>query len=443
MVIQPAPNNLMSRAGYYSASLLWLLAGLCNLNRAHPTTCGVGTTFVEDANECHGACLEDNATGHLYFLGVHNEHDLGRVGTVSHHFRVAAEILNNHSDGLWDEVLNGTLLKTMDVDGACDGAVAAPAFWSAKKTWGRPLHGVVGAGCSGSSAAIARIAALEQIPQISASATFPGLSDTVEFPYFHRTIAPDSERGTAGALVSLLRGFDWDRVGVLNTDMQFGQGLATAFSHLWVGHHSSTATSGAWNGELAHSQTVTLTSNNDVDTESVEKAFAAMPTTNPEQNSRIIVLMAHSRHAWQILKQAKERGFQPDTIWVGTDGWSDTVPDDLADAWPGSLGLSPYRNTDATMSTYVELLNQYEEANGMDLSSLPPPTFAAETVDATVAMAMVMNSLPASERRNGTRIKAAMQDVSFQGVSGLVQFNEYGDRANPWYTVLNLRESGQ
>ena len=95
------------------------------------------------------------------------------------------------------------------------------------------------------------------------------------------------------------------------------------------------------------------------------------------------------------------------------------------------------------MSTYVELLNQYEEANWMNLSSLPLPTFAAETVDATVAMAMVMNSLPTSERRNGTRIKAAMQDVSFQGVSGLVQFNEYGDRANPWYTVLNLRESGQ
>jgi ABC-type branched-subunit amino acid transport system substrate-binding protein len=400
-------------------------------------TCGAGTTFIPSINECHSSCSEDNITGNLYFLGVHNDnHHNDAINHIAHHFHAVSSILNNHSDGLWDDILNGTLIETMDVDGQCDGAVAAPGFWNAKKTWGRPLHGVIGAGCSGSSAAIARIAALEHIPQISASATYPGLSDTVEFPYFYRTIAPDDESGTAGALRSLLRSFRWDRVSVLNTDTQYAHGLATAFSHLWVGHHPAAGGDSEWNGQLAHSQTITLTGEN-TNVRSVRRALAAIPTNDPLRNSRVIVLMAHSKHAWQILKAAKESNFQPDTIWIGTDGWIDTLPADLADAWAGFLGLAPYRNTDSKMAQYMKLLNRYEAANNMNLSTLPLPTFAAETVDATVAMAMAMHSLPPSQRRNGTRIKAAIRNVTFAGTSGLVQFNEHGDRKDPLYTVLN------
>lgn len=74
-----------------------------------------------------------------------------------------------------------------------------------------PLHGVIGCRCSGASMAVARIAGLEHVPQISASSTSPKLSNTDDFPYFFRTVAPDGPAGTLGALIQLFREFDWVR----------------------------------------------------------------------------------------------------------------------------------------------------------------------------------------------------------------------------------------
>ena len=59
--------------------------------------------------------------------------------------------------------------------------------------------------------AVARIAGLEHVPQISASSTSPKLSNTDDFPYFFRTVAPDGPAGTLGALIQLFREFDWVR----------------------------------------------------------------------------------------------------------------------------------------------------------------------------------------------------------------------------------------
>jgi hypothetical protein len=64
--------------------------------------------------------------------------------------------------------------------------------------------------------------------------------------------------------------------------------------------------------------------------------------------------------------------------------------------------------------------------------------YGAETVDATVALATAMSSLPHSQRRNGTAVDAAILSVNFSGVSGNVQFDGQGDRRDPRYSVWNL-----
>ena len=64
--------------------------------------------------------------------------------------------------------------------------------------------------------------------------------------------------------------------------------------------------------------------------------------------------------------------------------------------------------------------------------------YGAETVDATVALAKALSSLPHSQRRNGTAVDAAILSLNFPGVSGNVQFDEQGDRKDPRYSVWNL-----
>lgn len=64
--------------------------------------------------------------------------------------------------------------------------------------------------------------------------------------------------------------------------------------------------------------------------------------------------------------------------------------------------------------------------------------YGGQTVDATVALAMALSSLPISQRRNGTAVDAAILGVNFAGVSGTVQFDEQGDRKDPLYSVWNL-----
>ena len=61
---------------------------------------------------------------------------------------------------------------------------------------------------------------------------------------------------------------------------------------------------------------------------------------------------------------------------------------------------------------------------------------AAETVDAIVAMAMAI-SRSAPLFRDGPRIVQELRSLSFEGVSGFVEFTEEGDRKNPQFSVLN------
>jgi ABC-type branched-subunit amino acid transport system substrate-binding protein len=57
------------------------------------------------------------------------------------------------------------------------------------------------------------------------------------------------------------------------------------------------------------------------------------------------------------------------------------------------------------------------------------PAFAAETVDAVVALTKAIKSSP--QRRDGESIVRNLRQLDFDGVSGRVQFTTIGDRKDP------------
>ena len=240
--------------------------------------------------------------------------------------------LYRHPDGWHDDVLNdGTTLSWTIRDTSCDATTASRAYWDDRTQNGnRPSHGIVGCRCSGATLAVARIADLEAVPQISFASTSAELSDDEDFPYFARTVSPDE----SAAIVAALRGFGWDRMTLLFTDTPYAQGLATSVKRLWTGSHNDE--SGAWTGTVAYSYTLGMKQDGSIDDDSVRQALEGVPTDDPTINSRVVLLISHDQDAFHVLRIAAETEFQPDTIWVGCPAWSAQFPPD------GDLSGIPY-----------------------------------------------------------------------------------------------------
>mmetsp|Transcript_18867 Transcript_18867/g.54625 ORF Transcript_18867/g.54625 Transcript_18867/m.54625 type:complete len:756 (-) Transcript_18867:811-3078(-) len=364
-------------------------------------------------------------------------------------FHFIVDLINDHEDGWFDDVLNdGTTLVAAVEDAGCDPQVALPAYWDLKTDWGKPLHGVVGCRCSGATASVARVASLEDIPVVSPASSSARLSDTTEFPTFSRLVGPDNEKGQVGALVNMLRFMGWDRVTVLQTDTAYTKDLSTAFGNAWVGEHEANVETGsaAWTGEVAYSHPIGLNPDGTLDEDSARKALASVPTDEPRINSRVIVLLAHDQHAYPILKLAQETKFQPDTIWVGTDAWSGSTPPGGDTSWmpviPGYIALEPYRNQNMVYEDFLWRLQESQEMQGRDVMQ-DLPNYAAETMhDSLVALAMALSAVSPDRRSNGTEVLSELRKLSFEGVSGPVSFTVEGDRADPRYSVVNWKDGG-
>lgn len=231
----------------------------------------------------------------------------------------------------------------------------------------------------------------------------------------------------------MLRALDWQRVTILNTDTVFAKDLANEFRRLWVGDY---------NGEVKHSDTIRINADGSANETSIQQVLKSVPRKDATSNSRIIFLSAHSQHAFPILQQAHESGFQPDTVWIGPSSWIGRHESPTNDfSWlpehPGYLGVSVFRNRDDTFDTFMNHLNAYRLDRGRSaLKELPP--FAAETVDSIRAMTWALVNAP--NRQDGKAVVETLRGVDFAGVSGRVQLTETGDRLNPQYSLFNAQQ---
>ncbi len=358
-------------------------------------------------------------------------------------------LLNDHTDGWHDEIFpDGTIINYRISDPVCDETAAARAYWDLRNEWDGIVHGVVGCRCSGASIAVGRITNLDNVTQISPSSTSQKLGDKGDFPLFSRLVGPSSSEGEVGAMVAMLRSFDWDRVTILATDTQYAKDYTTAFEELWKGEHQSDGGT-KWEGTVAYSSTITFDAKGKVDADSVNKALEGVPTDDPSKNSRVILLVADANEAYPILQQAGEQGFQPDTIWVGPQSWVGRTPPDGSafkmPANPGYLGLTPFRNKDVEYQTYLDRLQEMQLASGLDVMTELPDYTAEFLIDSILALVKALSSVPrypTTSRRNGALVTSKLRNLTFQGVSGNVRFTPEGDRMDPLYTIFNMQIVG-
>ena len=244
-------------------------------------------------------------------------------------------------------------------------------------------------------------------------------------------VAPDDERGQTAAIIQLLQHLGWDRINVINTDTGFAKDLATSFLN-------------EWKGEVSYLATVKV-DNSGVDYDSLEKVLKAAPIDDPANNSKVVVLLAHSEHASPILEMA-QKYFPEETFWVGPEAWvGRPLSADLLkriQKYPGYLGVIPYR--DPENPVYQKFLELGGDHLKPYLNSIPRqlPDYAADyTVDAIIAMVMALTMTTSSSRLSrGQEVMRNLMDVEFEGMSGRVSFTETGDRYEPRFSIVNFQK---
>lgn len=359
--------------------------------------------------------------------------------------RHTIQMLNNRTDSWGDGIFpagdNGsTVIQGVFASAACDDTDAARAYWTIRSEFGdvAPM-GLCGARCSPSTMALAVASSGENVPVISPASNSPLLSDKEQFPLVSTLVAPADARGEAGALVALCEQFGWDRVSIILTDNKYSQNLATAFKGLWQESAGR---------QVAYSNEVRVNTTGDADVvieESVLQVLKEVPTDNPVINSRVIILIAHDQHAYDILRIAHRDGFQKDTVWVGSGAWvgNDRIPKDRSfddtNYRQGYVGIIPAQNRNQDYQHYLRVLNTYRVQAG-ETPYKDLPDYAAETlVDSIMALVLTLLKLPAESRRDGALVTSMIRDLAFDGVNGPVSYTAEGGRAFPRFTVVNTQ----
>ncbi len=364
------------------------------------------------------------STGDIYIGGLFDYSITDR-----YHFSFAADLINNKTDGFFDSLLPGLTLQTTTRNSACDVIRGTEAAWQLVHDWAEPLHGIVGARCSSSSMGVATVMRLADVPQVSARSTSSALSDTEAYSHFFRTCAPDDRQGPA--LRALVSAFGWERVGIITSELTYSVDVANDFA-------------GGWSGTVATRCTIPLNGTARLRTDSIQECFQTIAELPPADRPRIILLTAHKPHALQILQHATATEWQPDTVWLGTDSWTgQELPSSISYQ---VLGIRPASN--AAGAQYLDYLMRWNTAQ--QLAGQTPDEllcgYCAETVDAMLALVMALNATYASGTtpaesyafvENGTNVLLHLKQVAFEGLSGPISFDEYGDRRNQKWEAMH------
>lgn len=282
--------------------------------------------------------------------------------------------------------------------------------------------GVVGTLNSSVAQSVIPVLQSAGIVQVSPANTSPSLTkgnDTNNpvraYDNYFRTCTTDAVQGPVAA--QYLLGVGIKQVATIHDKKSYGQGLAEAFAEAFK----------AGGGTVVATETI----NPD------DKDFSAVITKVKAANPEIVYYGGEYPQAGPLSQQMKAAGLN--VPLMGGDGIYDPTFIELAgSAANGDLATSvgaPVETLDSAKS-FVEA---YDKAGFSD----PMGAYGAQSYDAANAIINALKvSLPdatsAKEARAGTI--TAMADVSFDGATGKVAFDEFGDTVTRVITVYKVTD---
>ncbi len=332
-------------------------------------------------------------------------------------FLIAIAEINNQSGP--DRILpeGVTLVPNVqdDLNTAAGGTAAAETLLA----WEADI--VLGSSGSSVSAAIASTLTPSKIVQISYASSSPSLSDRELYPYFMRVCASDADQGLA--LAKLVIAFGWERGAVIHTSDSYGTGLIEIFK-----------SSFNQTGKVLTDQSF------EAGATDVSAAVQALKDKDPE----FILGNFIDEDAKTVMKKAHDLGML-DFVWLTTDGWSTqaTITDaKVKEAMNYSIGTNPAPAGGTGLAdfndTWFDPNWAYLETPGNSQSTGTPfNSYAPFSYDAVYVAA---KGLAAAGTTEGDALKAALYDVTHEGATGFIEFNNLGEVIGR-YDYVQLRDA--
>ena len=342
------------------------------------------------------------------------------------------------------EGVQGQSVQLVTEDSQTDPARAAAAMTKLVEV--DRVSGVVGAAASAVSSVAIDVAVRNQVLQISPSSTSPSFTERSkagEFQgFWFRTAPSDALQGPALAQVAWSRGVKSVAVVAINND--YGNGWAESFIPAFQAL-GGTVTNGA--------SAIFYPPDGATFEAEVSKAFAE----NPEG----LVLIAYPETGSLVLKAAYEKGLLNGTTQIlltdgmKTDGIGDRVGKNQAGEYllAGALGTAAKAGgvgLAAFSEQYQAAFNRSPEVydpNTWDAAALM--VLAAEAAQSTQSTALqgqilAVANAPGTEVSDvcqGLALVREGQDINYQGASGDLELDEWGDVAGA-YDVWQIQPDG-
>jgi branched-chain amino acid transport system substrate-binding protein len=343
--------------------------------------------------------------------------DLSALGLgIQHSVELAVQQANDA------KTIPGWTLKVEAVD---DQAQTGPGQNAATKLAGdETVVGVVGNLNSSVSQVTQPIFANAGIAQVSPANTNPSLTigdDPANpkrvYPTYFRTCTTDAVQGPFAAQYLLGKGIK--NVATVNDKKTYGQGLVNAFETEFK----------KGGGTIVSHQEI----NADDTTKDYSSVIAALKPTNPEA----VYYGGEYPQAGPLSQQMKDNGLN--VPLMGGDGIFDPKFIELAGPKStGDLATSVGAPTDSTPAGQ-KFLADYKAAGFAD----PAGAYGGYSYDAANAIIQALKTSlkDASDAKSAREATVtALGSVSFDGVTGTVAFDEFGDATSKVITVYTVKD---
>jgi branched-chain amino acid transport system substrate-binding protein len=308
-----------------------------------------------------------------------------------------------------------------------DGCSAEGGTTGAQRIVADPqVVGIIGTSCSGAGVPASQIASEAGLVMISGSNTSPSLTSDLEGnandafqPGYARIAHNDLIQGQAAAEY-VFNELGLTKIATIHDGDPYTEGLATAMGNAFT----------ELGGEIV---LATAVNKGDTDMRPVLTEVAA-------SGAELLYFPIFQPEADFIVKQARDiQGLTAATMMAADGVLSDTFV-----TIPETEGMYFSGPAQPEGSAYEEFVAKYEEANG----EKPIQAFHAHSYDsATLLMTLIQQ---VAEDRDGTLVidrealrNALYETEDFEGLTGTITCDEFGDCADPKINILQNSEEAQ
>jgi len=294
----------------------------------------------------------------------------------------------------------GKQVELVSEDGATDPAKGLERVKKLIEVDG--VQVIAGPMISGSSKLAIPYASEHKVPLITMSATAFELSEMDGTEWFFRACLLDDAQGRVLADVTMEKGYT--RLASIVLDNLYGKGVQKA---LVEGLEE-----GGWRGEVVTAVTY------DEATKDYRTELGQIKDSNPD----VVLIVSYCDDGIIVFKQALEMGL--DSIaWLGCDGnYGSGLFKEPKSAEFMEKAIVAGTRTVGFGSTYEQFVADYTEMFGE-----APEIYCDTSYDAVWAAA---KAIEAAGVYDGEAIRDALTELSFEGASGPISFDEKGDRAS-------------